>query len=188
LPNGVSDRAVMLFHQLQVLVPRVLGVRLEDTTRHEVILHLAVIPSGVDVVLGLVKWLQDAIGASRNQARERIGDSVRERRTGVFIRIVVVLGEEDQLLPGSFWFDDPLFEKELAEARLVPRLKGGVLEVLEGLLSIVVLFVSPRGVRPPVLGHDVLEVLLRVVETFWNINVMLLEPGLQLFLVPLGVF
>jgi len=178
----------MLLHQLQVLVPRILGVRLEGTARHKVILHLAIIPSGVDVVLGIVKWLQDAIGARRNQARERVGDSVRERRTGILVGIVVVLGEEDQLLPGSFWLHDPLFEEELAEARLVPRLKGGVLEVLEGLLSVVVLFVSPCGVRPPVLGHEVLEVLLRVVEAFWDIDVMLLEPGLQLFRIPLGVF
>ena len=38
-------------------------------------------------------------------------------------------------------------------ARFVPALKGGV---LEGLSSVVVLFVSPRGVRPPVLGHNIL--------------------------------
>ena len=148
----------MLLHKLQVLIPRFLGIGLEDTARHEVFLHLSITPSGVDVVLGFVKGLQGIIGASRNPAREGVGDGGGERVTGVLVRIVMVLGEEDQLLPGSLRFHDPLFEKELAETRLVPRFEGGVLEVLEGLLSVGVLIVSPGGVRPPVLRHEVLEI------------------------------
>lgn len=100
----------------------------------------------------------------------------------------MVLCEADQFLPGSFRFHDPLFEEEFTEARLVPRLKGGVSETLEGLLSVIVLFGRPRGIRPPVFGNEVLEVLLRVVEGFWDIDIVLLEPGLQLFRVPFGVF
>lgn len=188
LPGGVGDRSVILLHQLQVLVPRFLSVRLKDAARYKVVLHLAIVPSGVDVVLRLVKGLQGAIGAGRHQARQRVGGGGGERITGILVRVVMVFGEEDQLLPGSFRFHNPLFKKELAETRLVPRLKGGVLEVLERLLSVVVLFVSPRGIRPPVLGDEVLELLLRVVEGVWDIDFVLLEPGLQLFLVPLGVF
>lgn len=148
----------MLLHEFQVLISRFLSVRPEDTARHEVVLHLAIIPSGVDIILRIVESFPGIIGASCNQIRKRIGNSGGERITGVPIRIIMVLGEEDQLFSRSFRFYDPLFEKELAEAGFVPGLKGGVLEVLEGLLSVVVLFVSPRGVRPPVLGHEVLEV------------------------------
>ena len=100
----------------------------------------------------------------------------------------MTLCEANQLLLGAFRFYDPLVEKEFTEARLVPRLKGGVFEALEGLLSIAILFVRPSGIRPPVLGNEVLEVLLRVVEGFWNIDLVLLEPSLQLFCVPFSVF
>lgn len=55
-------------------------------------------------------------------------------------------------------------------------------------MSVAVLFVGPCGIRPPVLGHEVLEVLLRVVESFWDIDIVLLEPGLELFRIPFGVF
>jgi hypothetical protein len=168
----------MLLHQLQVLVPRFLGVRLEDTARHEVVPHPVIIPGGVEVVLRLVEGLQDGVGAGGNQARERVGDGAREGITGILVGVVMAFGEEDQLLPGSFRLHNPLFEKELAETGLVPRLEGGVLEVLEGFLSVVVLFVAPRGIRPPVLGHKVLEVLLRVVEGFRDIDLVLFKPGL----------
>lgn len=188
LPNGVGDRCVIVLHQLEVLVPRFLAVRLENTAGNKIVLHLSVVPSGVDVVLRIVESLPCAIGTGRNQARDRVGDGARERRAGVLVGIVVVLCEADQLLLGAFRFHDPLFGEEIAEARLVPRLKGRVLEVLEGLLSVVVLFVGPRGVRPPVFGHEILEVLLRVVEGFRDIDLMLLEPGLQLFRIPFGVF
>lgn len=168
----------MLLHQLQVLIPRFLSVRLEDTAGYEVTLHPSIIPSGVDVILGVVESLPCTIGTSRKQTRNRVGNRVGERRTGVLVSVIVVLGEEDQLLPGSFRFYDPLLEKEFTEARFVPGLEGGFLDVLEGLLSVAVLFVSPGGVRPPVLCHEVLKVFLRVVEGFWDINLVLLEPGL----------
>ena len=188
MPNGVSHRGVMLLHQLEVLVPRFLGVRFKETPGHQVLLHLAIIPSGVDVILGLVEGLQGTVCAGRNQAGKCVGDGVGERRTGVLVGIVVVHCEADQLLLGSFRCYDPLFEKEFAEARLVPRLKGSVPEILEGFLSAIVLFVSPRAIRPPVLGHEFLEVLLRVVQCSWDIDLVLLEPGLQLFRIPFGVF
>ena len=168
----------MLLHQLQVLIPRFLSVGLKDTAGHEVILHLTITPSGVDVILRVVESLPCAIGAGRKQARERVGNSGRKRRAGALVCIIVVLGEEDQLFPRSFRLHDPLFEKEFTEAGFVPGLKGGVLEVLERLLSVVVLFATPRGVGPPVLRHEVLEVLLRVIEGFWDVYLVLLEPGL----------
>src|ERR1700753_3101749 len=100
----------------------------------------------------------------------------------------MVLGEEDQLLPGSLRFYNSLFEEELPETRLVPRFKGGVPQVLERSLSAVVLFVRPSGVRPPVLGYEIPKVFFGAVVGFRNIDLVFLEPALQLFCIPLGVF
>ena len=79
LPDGIGDGGVMLLHQLQVLVPRFLGIGLEGTAGHEVLLHLAVTPSGVHVVLRLVEGLQGAIGVGRNKTRDGVGNRARER-------------------------------------------------------------------------------------------------------------
>lgn len=78
LPYGVGNRGITLLHQLQVLISRFLGVGFEGTAGHEVVLHLVIIPSGVDVVLRLVEGLQGAICVGRNKARERVGDGARE--------------------------------------------------------------------------------------------------------------
>jgi hypothetical protein len=55
-------------------------------------------------------------------------------------------------------------------------------------LSVIVLLVCPRGVGPPVLGYEVLELLLRVGVRFWNIDLVLLEPALQLLRIPVRIF
>lgn len=72
----------------------------------------------------------------------------------------MVLGEKDQPFPRPFRFRDPVFEEELAGARLIPGLKGGILQVPEGSLSVTIVLVSPNG---PVLGYEVPEIFLRVV-------------------------
>jgi len=178
----------MLFHELQVLIPGLLSVGLENSARHEVILHLAIIPGGVDVVPGVIESLESVIGTSGNETGDGVGGGGGERITSVLVCIVMVLGKEDQLLLRSFRFHNPLLKKEFAKARLVPRLKGGILKILEGLLSGVVSFVSPRGVRPPIFSDEVLEVFLRVIVGFRDIDLVLFEPGSELLRAPIGVF
>lgn len=187
-PDGVCDCGIMLPHELQVLVPGFLSVGLDNTARYQIVLQLAIVQSRVDVILRIVESFQGTIGAGRNETRDGVGDGGGERITGVLVCVVMVLGEEDELLPGTFRLHNALFKKELTEARLVPGLKGGIFQVLERLLSVVVLFVSPCGVGPPILGHEALKVFLRVVIGFWDVDLVLLEPVLKLFRIPLDIF
>jgi hypothetical protein len=85
----------MLLHELQVLIPRFLSIRLDNTARHQIVLHLAIVPSGVDVVLRIDEGPRCTIGTSRNKAGDGVGDGGGERITGVLVCIVMVLGEED---------------------------------------------------------------------------------------------
>lgn len=141
MPNGISDRGVMFLHHLQVLSPGFLNVGLDDTIGNEVILHLTIRPGGVDVILRVVQSFPGGVGTRRNPTGNGVGDSGGERIAGILVRVVVVFREEDQLLLRTFRLHNTLFEKELAETRFIPGLKGGVLEVLEGLLSVAVLVV-----------------------------------------------
>lgn len=58
---------------------------------------------------------------------------------------MLVLRQAHELLSGAAGCNDALLEEELAEPGLVPAVKGRILEALEGLLGLGVLFVGPRG-------------------------------------------
>ena len=135
----------------------------------------------LDVALQSFESPQGIIGTCRNETRDRVGGGGVERTTCVLVRGLMVLGEKDQPFPRPFRFRDPVFEEELTGARLIPGLKGGILQVPEGSLSVTIVLAKWLGSRLRGSG----DIPLSYSITFEDRPCALPVP--QLFHIPFGV-
>jgi hypothetical protein len=93
-----------------------------------------------------------------------------EARRGAGVGGVLVLGQEDELLARALGRDDTPLEEELAQARLVSRVKRRLARVCKRLFGAGVLVVGPRRGEIPIGLDEIFELLLRV--RFWGVDVV----------------